>query len=97
MAPRQYSLSPERFPSMNHVSCAILSATPDAKVIQQALDDVMQAHPLLRAKIVGDGEPDERIDLLQMVRKVSTFESNEYEHGRCFSHFSFYVYMNVYL
>jgi hypothetical protein len=70
MAPRQYSLSDETFPAMNHVACAILSATPDSNVIRQALDYVMQTHPLLRAKIIGDGEPEKRIDLFQMVRKV---------------------------
>jgi hypothetical protein len=70
MAPRQYSLSDETFPAMNHVACAILSATPDFNVIRQAVDYVMQTHPLLRAKIIGDGEPEKRIDLFQMVRKV---------------------------
>ena len=69
MAPRQYSLSSDTFPSMNHVACALLSATPDPAILRQALEYVMQTHPLLRAKIIGDGEPEQRIDLLQMVRK----------------------------
>lgn len=80
MAPRQYSLSAQTFPSMNHVACALVSATPDTQIIlRQAIDYVMQTHPLLRAKIVGDGEPDERIDLFQMVRKVRTLYAKNNE------------------
>jgi hypothetical protein len=70
MLPRQYSPIPEvTFPSMNHVSIALLSATPSPAALRVAIDKVMTAHPLLRARIEGDGEPDERIDLFQMVRK----------------------------
>lgn len=54
---------------MNHVSCAILSATPSDTVLQKALDAAMQAHPLLHCRVDGDGEPDKRIDLFQMVRQ----------------------------
>ena len=69
MAPRQYSLSKDTFPSMNHVSCTVLSATPQPEVLEQALEFVMESHPLLRARISGDGEPNKRIDLFQMVRE----------------------------
>jgi hypothetical protein len=70
MLPRQYRPNADvTFPQMNHISCAVLSSTPSAKVLRGAIDEVMKAHPLLRSKIVGDGEPDERIDLFQMVRK----------------------------
>lgn len=70
MLPRQYSPNPEvTFPSMNHVSCALLSATPSPDALRAAIDKVMTAHPLLRARIEGDGEPDERIDLFKMIRK----------------------------
>eukprot|EP00980_Cylindrotheca_fusiformis_P019339 scaffold6638_cov127-Cylindrotheca_fusiformis.AAC.23 len=70
MLPRQYSPNPDvTFPSMSHVSCAVLSSTPTEAALAKAIDEVMMAHPLLRCKIEGDGQPDERIDLLQMVRK----------------------------
>ena len=54
---------------MNHVTVAILSSTPTESVLRKALDEAMAAHPLLQCHIEGDGEPDERIDLFQMVRK----------------------------
>lgn len=70
MLPRQYGPNPDvTFPQMNHVSCAILSSTPSERVLRSAIDQVMQAHPLLQCTVEGDGEPTERIDLFQMVRK----------------------------
>jgi len=69
MLPRQYSPGKNRFPQMNHVSCAVLSSTPSEQVLRQALDDAIRAHPLLRCRVQGDGEPDKRIDLFQMVRE----------------------------
>ncbi len=70
MLPRQYGPIPDvKFPQMNHVSCAILSSTPSERVLRNAIDQVMQAHPLLQCIVEGDGEPSERIDLFQMVRK----------------------------
>ena len=73
MLPRQYGVNKDvTFPSMNHVSCAVLakgSEIPSEAALQHAITKVMEAHPLLRATIEGDGEPDERIDLFQMVRK----------------------------
>ena len=73
MLPRQYGANPDvTFPPMNHVSCAVLapgSAVPSAAGLRHAVAAVMAAHPLLRATVEGDGEPDARIDLFQMVRK----------------------------
>ena len=70
MLPRQYSPNPDvTFPQMNHISCAILSSTPKESVLTEAINQVMKAHPLLQCQIDGDGEPDERIDLMNMVRK----------------------------
>jgi hypothetical protein len=69
MLPRQYSPGKDVFPQMNHVCCAVLSSTPSEKTLRQAIDDAMRAHPLLRCHVEGDGQPDERIDLMQMVRK----------------------------
>ena len=70
MLPRQYGPNPHvNFPSMNHVCCAILSSTPSEKALKVAINQVMKAHPLLRARIEGTGEPDKRIDLFQMVRQ----------------------------
>jgi len=76
MLPRQYGVNPGVvFPSMNHVSCAVLSgsangsAIPSAQALKHAVSKTMEAHPLLRARIEGSGEPDERIDLFRMVRK----------------------------
>ncbi len=70
MLPRQYAPNPNvQFPQMNHVSCAVLSQTPSEFHLRKAVDDMIQAHPLLRCHVEGDGEPDERIDLMKMVRK----------------------------
>jgi hypothetical protein len=70
MLPRQYAPNKEvEFPQMNHVSCTVLSATPDEKVLRQAIDEAISSHPLLRCHVEGTGEPEERIDLFQMVRK----------------------------
>jgi len=73
MLPRQYGVNKDvTFPSMNHVSCAVLakgSEIPTEAALKHAIAKAMEAHPLLRATIEGDGEPDERIDLFQMVRK----------------------------
>ena len=73
MLPRQYVPNKKknivRFPQMNHVSVVTLSATPDVDVLRKAVDAAIQVHPLLQARVEGDGEPDKRIDLFQMVRK----------------------------
>ena len=73
MLPRQYGVNPDvTFPAMNHVSCAVLApggGVPSEAALLHAISRVMAAHPLLRATVEGDGEPDERIDLFQMVRK----------------------------
>ena len=73
MLPRQYrpklDNGEEPFPSMSHVSVTLLSATPSIEALSQAIEMAMDTHPLLRCHVEGDGEPDERIDLFQMVRK----------------------------
>ena len=73
MLPRQYRPKLDKgeqpFPSMSHVSVTILSATPSVEALSQAIEMAMDTHPLLRCHVEGDGEPDERIDLFQMVRK----------------------------
>lgn len=75
MLPRQYTPESKAaeelttFPQMNHVSCAILSATPSEKILRQAIDETIKSHPLLRAHVEGDGEPDQRIDAFEMVRE----------------------------
>lgn len=68
MLPRQYSISPDTFPQMNHVSAVVLSSTPNLDVLKQAIDEAIQSHPLLRCHVAGDGEPEKRIDLFKMVR-----------------------------
>eukprot|EP00522_Entomoneis_paludosa_P008339 CAMPEP_0172457862 /NCGR_PEP_ID=MMETSP1065-20121228/24675_1 /TAXON_ID=265537 /ORGANISM="Amphiprora paludosa, Strain CCMP125" /LENGTH=994 /DNA_ID=CAMNT_0013211833 /DNA_START=139 /DNA_END=3123 /DNA_ORIENTATION=- len=69
MLPRQYGPSPDKFPQMTHVCSVVLNATPSEKIFKQALQEAMSVHPLLNARIQGDGEPDKRIDLMQMVRE----------------------------
>ena len=69
MLPRQYSPGDVTFPQMNHVSCTVISQTPSEDVLRKAIDQAIMSHPLLRCHVEGDGEPDERIDLFQMVRK----------------------------
>jgi hypothetical protein len=70
MLPRQYGPNADvQFPQMNHVSCTVLSATPSEEIMRKAIDEAIQAHPLLHCRVDGDGEPDERIDLFKMVRK----------------------------
>ena len=69
MLPRQYSPSLTPFPQMNHVCVATLSATPPVASLLTAIENAMATHPLLRSHVEGSGEPDERIDLFNMVRK----------------------------
>mmetsp|Transcript_52 Transcript_52/g.247 ORF Transcript_52/g.247 Transcript_52/m.247 type:complete len:999 (+) Transcript_52:77-3073(+) len=81
MLPRQYAPGSEKFPQMTHVCAVVLSATPSVSVFKKALEEAMSVHPLLNARIQGDGEPDKRIDLMQMVRQGEpnpcTFVANE--------------------
>lgn len=70
MLPRQYSLSQDTFPQMTHVCAVVLNKTPkDEAIFRQAVQEAMESHPLLNARIQGDGEPDRRIDMMQMVRE----------------------------
>jgi hypothetical protein len=70
MLPRQYGINKDViFPSMNHVSVAIISAIPSEDALKYSINECMKSHPLLRSSIEGNGEPDERIDLFKMVRK----------------------------
>jgi len=71
MLPRQYGVKSNNavFPSMNHISVALLNQIPTENAVRYAITECMKAHPLLRAHIEGNGEPDKRIDLFQMVRE----------------------------
>lgn len=69
MLPRQYGPSEDTFPQMNHVAVVKLSGTPSLVNLKLALTQTAASHPLLRARIQGNGEPERRIDLFQMVRK----------------------------
>jgi hypothetical protein len=73
MLPRQYQPKLDRgepyFPSMSHAQVTTLSATPSVEALSQAIEIAMDTHPLLRCRVEGNGEPSERIDLFQMVRK----------------------------
>jgi len=73
MLPRQYGPKLDEgdspFPSMSHVSVTTLSATPSIDALKRAIDIALDTHPLLRCHVAGSGEPTERIDLFQMVRK----------------------------
>ena len=93
MLPRQYrpklDAGAPPFPSMSHVQVTTLSATPSLEALSKATEIAMETHPMLRCHVEGDGEPDERIDAFQMVRKgepnpctfvappVSTFSSSD--------------------
>jgi hypothetical protein len=71
MLPRQYGPKLRNgvvFPQLNHVSVHVLSQSPTLDHLQIALRRLAGAHPLLRARVEGDGEPHKRIDLFQMVR-----------------------------
>ena len=57
------------FPQMTHVCAVVLSATPAEDIFRRALQEAMAVHPLLNAHVEGDGEPEKRIDLMQMVGK----------------------------
>ena len=72
MLPRQYKVgdSPPHFPQMNHVSCAVVSGgNLPLDRLDSTIQRAMELHPLLNARVVGDGEPRKRIDLFQMVRE----------------------------
>ncbi|KAL3783116.1 hypothetical protein HJC23_012452 [Cyclotella cryptica] len=56
-------------PPMNHVCAVLLSSTPSTKALRLALDNAVRAHPLLRARIEGDGYPRKWLDpVRRMVR-----------------------------
>ena len=76
MLPRQYSLSSATFPCMSHVCVSILSSTPSLAAVKAAMEDAIRCHPLLRARVIGNGEPNKRIDLFNMVRDLETKEPN---------------------
>eukprot|EP00568_Trieres_chinensis_P006936 CAMPEP_0183303626 /NCGR_PEP_ID=MMETSP0160_2-20130417/8987_1 /TAXON_ID=2839 ORGANISM="Odontella Sinensis, Strain Grunow 1884" /NCGR_SAMPLE_ID=MMETSP0160_2 /ASSEMBLY_ACC=CAM_ASM_000250 /LENGTH=1011 /DNA_ID=CAMNT_0025466551 /DNA_START=56 /DNA_END=3091 /DNA_ORIENTATION=+ len=69
MLPRQYGPGDATFPPMSHVSAAVLSSTPDVETLGPALEEAMRVHPLLRSVVRGTGEPEERIDAFNMVRR----------------------------
>lgn len=73
MLPRQYKPSLDKsnppFPQLSHVTTAILSSTPSEETLSLAIEEAMASHPLLRAHVSGDGEPEKRIDAFQMVRE----------------------------
>lgn len=73
MLPRQYrpklDAGTPLFPSMSHVQVTTLSATPSLDALSKAIQIAMDTHPMLRCHVEGDGEPTERIDAFQMVRK----------------------------
>jgi hypothetical protein len=70
MLPRQYNVvDGVTFPPMNHVAAVQLSATPCVEALRQAVAQAARVHPLLRAHVQGDGQPERRIDLFQMVRE----------------------------
>lgn len=73
MLPRQYQPKLNDgnppFPSMSHVQVTTLSATPSIDALSKAIEIAMDTHPMLRCHVEGDGEPEERIDAFQMVRK----------------------------
>ena len=54
---------------MSHVQVTTLSATPSLDALAKAIEIAMDTHPMLRCHVEGDGEPEERIDAFQMVRK----------------------------
>jgi hypothetical protein len=56
-------------PPMNHVCAFLLSSTPSIAALRLALDNAVRTHPLLRARIIGDGEPRKWLDpIRKMVR-----------------------------
>ena len=57
------------FPSMSHVQVTIVSSTPSIATLSRVIDLAMETHPLLRSVVEGNGEPSQRIDLFQMVRR----------------------------
>uniref|UniRef100_A0A7S1BZZ1 Condensation domain-containing protein n=1 Tax=Corethron hystrix TaxID=216773 RepID=A0A7S1BZZ1_9STRA len=70
MLPRQYRPSPDfPFPSMTHCSAYSVGRTPSLPALVSAVEEALAAHPLLRARVEGEGEPSKRIDLFQMVRE----------------------------
>jgi hypothetical protein len=95
MLPRQYPIGKVVFPQMNHVSCTIIkcnsrpnssSTTPreetsiiDITILRKAIDRVIQEHPLLSSRVIGDGEPIRRIDVSQMVRSSGISSNHEPE------------------
>ncbi|KAL7541148.1 hypothetical protein ACHAXR_012883 [Thalassiosira sp. AJA248-18] len=56
-------------PPMNHIVAFILSSTPSTWALRLALDNAVRTHPLLRARVNGDGYPNKYLDpMRRMVR-----------------------------
>ncbi|KAL7469410.1 hypothetical protein ACHAXS_009876 [Conticribra weissflogii] len=56
-------------PPMNHIAAFVLSSTPSVTALRRALDNAVRTHPLLRARIAGDGMPRMWLDpVRRMVR-----------------------------
>lgn len=73
MLPRQYSIGPETFPQMSHVSCTVLNNTPDTNVLKTAIESAMRSHPMLRARISGTGEECLKLFLFNFIINHVTF------------------------
>jgi hypothetical protein len=70
MLPRQYRPKETGiiFPPMIHLCAVTLNRTPSIPHLFSAIQNALDVHPLLSCRVEGDGEPNSRIDGLQMVR-----------------------------
>lgn len=70
MLPRQYKPKETgiMFPPMIHMCAVTLNRTPSIPHLLSAVQNAIDAHPLLSCRVEGDGEPNARVDGLQMVR-----------------------------
>jgi len=70
MLPRQYKPKETGiiFPPMIHMCAVTLNRTPSIPHLLSAVRNAIDAHPLLSCRVEGDGEPNSRVDGLQMVR-----------------------------
>ncbi|EED92604.1 predicted protein [Thalassiosira pseudonana CCMP1335] len=65
-------------PPMNHIAAFILSSTPSTWALQQALDSAVRTHPLLRSRVVGNGQPKKWLDpIRRMVRWNGGWDEKE--------------------
>ena len=64
-------------PPMNHIAAFILTSTPSVNALRQALDNAVRTHPLLRARVEGNGYPRMWMDPVRRMVRWNGWENDD--------------------